>query len=117
MADKMEFDWAGISGSAVEKLRKPKTPPPPPASIVALAQRSWDGVPGPDGEKLHVLRHQFKAEEGKKAEAFGKLLKAAGPYTDPPTSVSVVTDPDETGNTLLYAWRAGVRRGRAASAS
>lgn len=112
---KTEFEWAGISGSAVEKLRKPKTPPPPPAAIVALAQRSWDGVEGPDGTKLHVLRHQFGATEGAKAEAFGKLLKAAGPYTDPPTSVSVVTDPDEDGNTLLYAWRAGVRRGRAAS--
>lgn len=112
MAD--QFKWEGISGSAVEKLRKPKDPPRPPDAIVALAQRSRDGVDGPDGAKLHVLRHQFKETEGAKAEAFAKLLKAAGKHTTPPSTVRVAADPDREGNTLLIAWVAGDPPGRKA---
>lgn len=114
MADqKQEFGWDGITGHAVEKLRKPKVAPVPDA-IVTQAQRSWDGVEH-DGKTLHVLRHQFKQGEEAKAEAFARLMKKAGAHTTPPTSVSVVVDPDETGNKLLVAWRAGARRGRGAS--
>lgn len=114
---KPEFDWEGVTGAAVERLKAPKTPAIP-APIVAQAQRSWDGVDDPKnpGNKLHVLEHQFKKGEEAKAEAFAKLMKKAGALTVPPTSVSVVVDPDGKGNTLLISWRAGKRRGRGANA-
>lgn len=108
-----EFNWEHVTGSAVERLRAPKITPVP-APIVKLAQQSWDGVKK-DGEVRHVLRHQFKEGEEARAEAFAKLMKKAGPHTVPPTSVSVVVDPDENGNTLLVAWKAGARRGRGAA--
>jgi hypothetical protein len=113
-----EFNWEGVTGKAVERLRAPAPPPRPPDSIVALAQKSWDGVDGKDGEKMHVLRHQFREDETEKRDAFMKLLKKAGAHTTPPTSVSVVTDPDRTAppNEHLVAWKAGVRRGRGAAA-
>jgi hypothetical protein len=109
------FDWSTITGHAVERLRAPKTTPVPDA-IVALAQRSWDGVPNhknPDGEKLHVLRHSFESEE--RAVEFAKHMRKAGAFTLPMTSVSVVVDPDGTGDVRTIAWRAGTRRGKAAS--
>jgi hypothetical protein len=109
-----EFDWEGITGKAVERLRAPAPPPRPPDSIVTLAQRSWDGV-GDGEEKMHVLRHQFKDGETEKRDRFIKLLKAAGAHTVPPTSVSVVTDPERNGNEHLVAWKAGQRRGRGAT--
>lgn len=109
-----EFNWEGITGQAVEKLRAPAPPPRPPDSIVALAQKSWDGV-GEGDEKMHVLRHQFKAGEEAKRDAFLKLIKDAGAHTTPRTSVSAVTDPERDGNELLVSFRAGVRRGRAAA--
>jgi hypothetical protein len=112
MADE-EFDWSEVNGQAAVRLRAPKIVPVPDA-IVAQAQRSWDGVPGKNGDgediKLHVLRHRFKSDA--KAEAFAKLMKHAGDHTTPLTSVSVVIDPDNDGTKTLVAWRAGNRRGR-----
>lgn len=108
MAKSSEFTWEGITATTAEKLRKPKVTPVP-ASIIELAQRSWDGVDG-----KHVLRHHFKEADRPKCEAFCRLMKKAGPHTSPATSVSVVRDPDETGDDLLVAWRAGTRRGRKA---
>jgi|SRR5215469_3356063 len=113
MADKEQYNWEGISGSAVEKLRKPKITPVP-EHIVKLAQRSYSGVPDPkhEGKLLHVLRHEFKPGDEKRRDEFARLMKKAGPHTKPETSVSVVVDPDNEGNVNLIAWRAGEKRGR-----
>jgi len=114
MADAKEFDWSKVSGRAVQRLRAPKVPPVP-TPIVALAQKSWDGVvddDNPEGEKLHVLRHEFGDKEV--AESFAKLIKKAGYHTTPNTTVTVVFDPDDDGHELLVAWRAGAKRGKRA---
>lgn len=113
MAEVPTFDWTGLTGKAVEKLKKDKVPPRPPDEIVAAAQRSWDGVPKViDGKEeiLHVQAHQFKTVE--QAAEFAKLVKDAGPHTTPPTSVQPVIDPFETGDKRLVHWRAGKPRGR-----
>jgi hypothetical protein len=115
---KESFKWDGVTGTAVERLRAPAPPPRPPDHLVKLAQQSWDGVQvdGED-EKRHVLRYQFGEGQEAKRDAFIKLIKAAGAHTTPPTTVTVVPDPDrETpANELLVAWRAGARRGRGAT--
>lgn len=114
MAEKpKEFDWENVTGTAIERLNKPKITPVP-AAIVRQAQRSWDGV-DVNGEKRHILSHQFAKGEEARAEAFAKLMKKAGAHTTPVTTVSVSVDPEETGNTLLVAWKAGKRRGRGAA--
>ena len=102
------FRWDDIAGDPVERLRAPKVIPVD-ASVVKLAQRSYDGVKVGE-ETRHVLRHRF--ESPAKAEAFAKLVKAAGLHTTPLTSVQVAIDPDGTGDTRTVAWRAGTRRGR-----
>lgn len=114
---KTEFDWSQVSGTAVKRLRAPKVAPVPDA-LVALAQQSWDGVADPEdpeGEKLHVLRHEFSDETV--AGEFAKLMKKAGEHTTPQTTVTVVFDPDADGRKNLVAWKAGVRRGRAAASA
>lgn len=108
------FDWGSITGQAHTVLRAPKVAPVPPA-IIALAQKSYEGVEHPDHEeKLHVLRHQFESET--RAAEFAKLMKKAGEHTTPKTTISVVIDPDYRDggekNPSLVAWRAGVRKGR-----
>jgi hypothetical protein len=111
-AEKPAFDWSKITVHASKRLRAPKVPPVPDA-IVALAQASWDGVPDPEdaeGESLHVLRHEFSDEAV--AKEFAKHMKNAGAHTTPLTSVTVVPDPEKTGNVKLVAWRAGTRRGK-----
>lgn len=114
MADKQDFNWEGVTGKAVERLRAPAPPPRPPDHLVNLAQQSWDGVEV-DGEKRHVLRYRFTAGQETKRDAFIKLIKKAGAHTTPPTTVTVATDPDRTGDELLVAWKAGQRRGRGAN--
>lgn len=108
----VEYDWSGVSAQAVERLRAPKVPDVP-AAVVKLAQASYDGVTNakdPEGEKLHVMRHRFGSD--KEAEAFAKHMKNAGLHTTPLTSVSVVTDPDNSGDNRTVTWKAGARRGR-----
>lgn len=121
MADKpAEYDWSDVTGSAVQRLRKPKVAPVPD-KVRELAQRSWDGVPhvkdgkpvlDNDGKPvlLHVLRHRFGSDA--EAAAFAKAIKKAGPHTTPLTSVSAVIDPDDTGDLRTVSWRAGAPRGR-----
>lgn len=107
------IDWGQVSGQAVKRLRAPKTEPVPDA-IIALAQRSWDGVQDendPEGEKLHVLRHEFS--DLTVAKEFSKHMRKAGEHTTPMTSLTVIHDPDKTGNEKVVAWKAGTRRGRA----
>lgn len=111
MADKTEYDWSGVTASAVNRLRVRK-PTPVPDKIKELAQASYDGIPSKEDpeSKLHVLRHRFGSDE--EAAAFARLMRKAGDHTTPPTSVSVVIDPDEQKDLRVVAWKAGQRRGR-----
>jgi len=105
-------DWSFVGGTATKRLRAPKVEPVPDA-IVALAQKSWDGVEDPqdpEGERLHVLRHEFSDEAV--AKEFSKHMRKAGEHTTPMTSLTVLHDPDKTGNEKIVAWKAGTRRGR-----
>jgi hypothetical protein len=108
-----EFDWSSITAHAVDKLREPKTPPPPPDLFVTLAQRSYEGIVNPEdpeGERLHVLHYDFGTKE--RAAKAAAHLRAAGAHTTPATSVTVVTDPEHTGSESTLRWKAGVRKGR-----
>lgn len=118
MADKAskdkEFSWGDLNGTVANRLRKPKVADVP-APIVRQAQRSYDGVKieGSD-EMAHILEREFASEE--MAAAFAKHMRNAGNHTKPTTSVSVAVDPEEDGNKRLVRWKAGTRRGRAATA-
>lgn len=92
MADAPEFDFGGMTGTVVARIREPKVVEVPEA-IKRAAQRSRDGVPHPTvaGRVDHVLEHEF-ATEAQAAQA-AKLLKKAGPWLSPPGSVRVVVDP------------------------
>jgi hypothetical protein len=106
------YDWAELSGKAVKRLRAPKvTPVPEP--LVAIAQQSWDGVPDPEDaeELLHVLQFTLSSEET--AAEFAKLMRKTGEHTKPMTSVTVVIDPEGTGDKNTVSIKAGTRRGRA----
>jgi hypothetical protein len=113
-----DFDWGSLTVHAVERLRAPKTAPVPDA-IVKLAQQSYEGIVNPkhpEGERLHVLRHTFESEA--RASQFAKLMRKAGSFTSPITSVTVVVDPDDLKNEeggRTIAWRTGTRRGKAAA--
>jgi hypothetical protein len=103
-------DWEDVEGQAVERLRTPK-PVAVPASIVRQAQRSYD-------ENANMEK-SFYTEDGEpnpeRAAKFAKHMKNAGLHTDPHTSLSVFIDPDNNGSTHVVTWKAGGRRGRAAS--
>jgi hypothetical protein len=110
MADKpAEIDWSEVSGRTIERLRTPRVAAVP-ATIVALAQKSWD--------KQSAFVHKFADAE--RAAAFAKLMKQAGSHTDPLTSVSVAIDPqmEDEGRSepdkTIVGWQAGKRRGRLA---
>lgn len=128
-----DYDWGELNGKAVERLRASKIVPVPPA-LVKQAQRSWDGVDGPGGTKLHVIRYDFlpnfshvkdeakrREQATAKAAAFAKLMRKAGDHTTPRTSVTVVIDPDHVKDgdpeqPWIVAWKAGKRRGRSGAA-
>jgi hypothetical protein len=109
MTDNPNYDWTGLAGTAVERLRAPKVEPVP-EPIVQLAQQSWDGV-GEGENKLHVLRFEFGDAET--AAEFARLARKAGEHTTPLTSVTAVIDPDGNDNLKAVTIKAGVRRGRA----
>ena len=135
----MSNEWDNLNAAFVTTLREQKVEPVP-EPIVKLAQRSFDGVTHPDdpNSKLHAMQMEFETEA--RAAAFAKHMRNAGPHTKPPSSITVVIDPqrgkvakvedgkevlNESGkpvmvpgpavNPRLVAWRAGARRGRAAS--
>lgn len=116
MSEYSGFDFGDVEGQHVEKLRAPRVQPVPD-SIVQLAQRSLNGMIHPDDPKkiMHAMTHQFQPGEEAKRDAFVKHMRNAGMHTTPPSSVTVVTDPDRNGNDLRVAWRTGARRGRATS--
>lgn len=114
MTDAVAHDWSGITGTAVRRLKAPKIVPVP-EPIVRMAQRSYDGIADPEneGEKLHVLEHDFKDEA--KAAEFARLVKKAGDHTTPLSSVSAVIDPENDGHKTVVRWKAGARRGHKTS--
>lgn len=140
----MENEWGDLEAQFVTRLRDEKVEPVP-APIVALAQASLNGHP--TGEKdsdgneirLHAMQREFETAE--RAAAFAKHMRNAGKHTTPPSSITVLVDPNrekvqarhaETGQLLvkadgkpdmidgpvvndrLVAWRAGAKRGRVA---
>ncbi len=120
MAETPTYDWSGVTGQAVERLRAPKITPVPD-KIRELAQLSYDGKPFIKNGKLvldkdeksillHVLRHRFGSDA--EAAAFAKAMRKAGDHTTPLTSVSAVVDPDRKKDMRTVSWKAGTRRGK-----
>lgn len=110
MADTPQaFDWSSITGNAVVRMRQPKTPPKPHDNLIALAQRSYDGVAHPDlpeGELTHKLDWTF--DTATRAAEFAKELRKAGAHTTPPSSLTVTVDKEDP---RRVEWRAGERKG------
>lgn len=110
MAEEKSFDWSGVTGKAVERLRAPKIPDVP-KEIVAQAQRAYDGVvDDKTGETYHVLAHRFGTEA--QAEEFAKHVRNAGHHTTPLSTITAVVDPMNSGDKRLVHWQGGKRRGR-----
>lgn len=135
-----ETEWGGLEAKFVTSLRETKVEPVP-GPIVKLAQRALDGEPHPnDPERImHAMELEFETAD--KAQAFAKHMRNAGLHTTPPSSVTVVVDPEsqrvaklddngqpvtnENGKTVWVpgapvnprkvAFRVGERRGRKAS--
>jgi hypothetical protein len=133
-------DWDDLEAQFVTTLREQRIEPVP-EPIVKMAQKSLDGVQNPDNaeQKLHSMQLVFDSEG--KATAFARHMRNAGLHTNPPSSVTVIVDPERTrvdqvdaeGNPVMndagnpvkvpgppvnpckVAWRAGKRRGRASS--
>lgn len=108
--------WDAVTPTFSDRLRAPKKPERPSDGAIALAQKSYAGEVRGEGdakETVHVLRHRFKTVE--EAEKAADELKRAGYYTTPESTVTVVHDPDNTGDRRLIAWQAGNKRGRKSS--
>lgn len=138
MTSKTANEWGDLEAQFTTKLRDVRTEPVP-EPIIKLAQKSLNGQPHPDDpeRKLHAMQLEFDTPE--KAAAFAKHMRNAGLHTKPPSSVTVIIDPErgtvqdknEDGspkvndkgkpvmvpgdpvNPRKVAWRAGQRRGRA----
>jgi len=94
-------------------LRPPKRPPKPSDGAIAMAQKSYNGFAtgeGDSAETQHVMVHRFATVE--EAELAADELKRAGAYTEPESTVTVIHDPDGSGDRRVVAWRAGGKRGR-----
>lgn len=115
-AERKGIAWDAITPVMGARLRPPKKPERPSDGAIALAQRSFNGsLSNPEdtaSEILHVLTHRFKTVE--EADAAEDELKRAGAYTDPESTVTVVRDPEDTGDKRIVSWRAGQKRGRRA---
>lgn len=135
-----ETEWGGLEAKFVTSLRETKVEPVP-GPIVKLAQRALDGEPHPDDPEriMHAMELEFETAD--RAAAFAKHMRNAGLHTTPPSSVTVVVDPEsqrvakldangqvvtnESGKTVWVpgapvnprkvAFRVGERRGRKAS--
>lgn len=108
-------EFSDIVGTPMAGPRR-KARAVPSASIIALAQKAFDGVPDPDrpGEVTHTMKYTF-AEGDPRRDAFVTQMRSAGPYTTPPCSLSVNTGPKD-GDHLTVRWTAGRKRGKPASA-
>lgn len=132
-------EWGDLEGQFVTSLRE-KRVEPVPAQIVKLAQKSYDGVEvtQPDGSTIvrHAMEKEFETPE--RAARFAAHMRNAGPHTNPPSSVTVLVDPEQSRvpvlnedgsqkyadngkpvtqpgdpvNPSLVRWRAGKPRGR-----
>ena len=135
----MANEWDSLNAEFVTTLREQKIEPVP-EPIVKLAQKSLDGAVHPGNPELRLHSMQLTFDSEAKAAAFAKHMRNAGAHTSPPSSVTVVIDPertkveklDESGQPVLndagkpvkvpgppvnpckVAWRAGQRRGRTA---
>lgn len=86
-------DWGTVEAGFVEKLREEKTEPVP-EPIIKLAQRSRNGQVHPDNPELVKHAMHVTLESEAKAQAFAKHMRNAGAHTTPPSSITVVVDPD-----------------------
>lgn len=86
-------DWGAYEAGFVEKLRAEKTEPVP-EPIIRLAQQSRNGQQHPDNPELvkHAMHVELDTEA--KAQAFAKHMRNAGAHTTPPSSITVIVDPD-----------------------
>lgn len=94
----IEFDFSELQAVTVDRLKAKKVVPVP-ASIVKLAQQSFDAE--------SVLELSLGSVE--RAAAFANHMKNAGDHTTPISSLTVVIDEDDKS---VVRWRAGKRRGR-----
>jgi hypothetical protein len=130
-------EWDDLNAQFVTTLREQRVEPVPDP-IVKLAQKSYDGVPDPSNPENVLHSMQLAFEDEARAMAFERHMKNAGLHTTPPSSVTVVRDPErgkvqkmnaegqpevnENGKPVMVpgppvnpckvAWRAGARRGR-----
>lgn len=103
--------WEALTPVFGARLRAPKKPPRPSDGAIAAAQQSYTGRMNPETNEMeHVMTHRFgSVEEAAKAV---DELKRAGAFTKPETTVTAITDPDETGDKRIVRWRTGEKRGR-----
>jgi hypothetical protein len=97
------IDFGAVDFSEFEVVDLPDkaapTTGPPAENVLAMAQASWDA------RKRRSI--SFRGNLAM-ARAFETEIKKAGPYTTPPTSMSV-SRPDDG---IVVFYRAGERRGR-----
>jgi hypothetical protein len=103
--------WDAVAPVFTGRLRAPRKPERPSDGAIRMAQKSYDGHT-PEGEDvtLHAITHRFGSVE--EAEIAAAELKRAGAYTEPETTVSVLFDPENTGDKRVLRWKAGAKRGR-----
>jgi hypothetical protein len=103
--------WDDVVPHFGNVLKPPTKPARPSDGAIRMAQKSYDGFTHPETEEvLHVITHRFPTVEA--ADVAEDELKRAGSYTEPNSTVTVVRDPDGTGDNRIVRWRAGNKRGR-----
>ena len=109
------ISWDSVVPHFGDTFKPPVKPDKPSDGAIRMAQKSYDGFTeknedGTDGETMHVMTHRFPTEAA--ADVAEDELKRAGAYTTPEATVSVIRDPDGTGDNRIVRWRAGNKRGR-----
>lgn len=113
-APKKAVAWDAVVPKFSARLREPVKPQRPSDGAIKMAQISYDGRVNPETEETeHAITHRFPSVEA--AEIAADELKRAGAYTTPETTVSIVIDPEGTGDKRILRWRAGGKRGRKTS--
>lgn len=106
--------WDAVVPKFSSRLREPVKPARPSDGAIRMAQLSYDGrVNEATGETEHAITHRFPTIEA--ADVAEDELKRAAAYTNPESTVSVVRDPENTGDKRIIRWRAGAKRGRKTS--